>query len=58
MTKKSTPATPHYQFGLDSFGDLATDSTGKLMSHAASIRLVVDEAVLADKLGIDVIGLG
>ena len=56
MTKKS--AIPHYQFGLDSFGDLATDSKGKLMSHAASIRLVVDEAVLADKLGVDVIGLG
>lgn len=56
MTKKS--ATTHYQFGLDSFGDLATDASGKLMSHAASIRLVVDEAVLADKLGVDIIGLG
>lgn len=57
MTKKST-TQPNYLFGLDSFGDLATDTKGKLMSHAASIRLVVDEAVLADKLGVDVIGLG
>lgn len=47
-----------YTFGLDSFGDLAKDGQGKLMSHAASIRLVIDEAVLADKLGIDTIALG
>ncbi len=47
-----------YFFGLDSFGDLATDNDGKLMSYADAIRLVVDEAVLADKLGVDVIALG
>lgn len=47
-----------YTFGLDSFGDLAVDKTGKLMSYADSIRLVVKEAVLADKLGVDVIALG
>jgi probable LLM family oxidoreductase len=47
-----------YLFGLDSFGDLATDKNGKLMSYAEAIRLVVKEAVLADKLDIDVIALG
>lgn len=47
-----------YVFGLDTFGDLATDDNGKLLSYAESIRLVVDEAVLADKLGIDIIALG
>lgn len=47
-----------YQFGLDSFGDLATKADGSLMNYAESIRLVVDEAVLADKLGVDVIALG
>lgn len=47
-----------YTFGIDSFGDLATDKDGKLMNYAESIRLVVEEAVLADKLGIDVIALG
>lgn len=57
MTKK-TAASTQYLFGLDSFGDLATDSRGKLMSHAASIRLVIDEAVLADKIGVDIIALG
>lgn len=47
-----------YIFGLDSFGDLATDSNKKTVSYAESIRQVVKEAVLADKLGIDVIALG
>lgn len=47
-----------YQFGLDSFGDLAANADGSLMNHAESIRLVVDEAVLADQLGIDAIALG
>lgn len=49
---------PRIQFGLDSFGDLPVDGEGKLFSHAAAIRQVVKEAVLADKLGIDIIALG
>ena len=36
------------QFGMDTFGDLPVDDTGKLMTHAAAIRQVVKEAVLAD----------
>lgn len=48
----------NYQFGLDSFGDLAKTNDGRLMNYAESIRLVVDEAVLADRLGVDVIALG
>lgn len=47
-----------YQFGLNSFGDIATDSKGNLLSDAASIRQVVKEAKIADKYGVDVIGLG
>lgn len=45
-------------FGLDTFGDVPQDDAGKLVSHAAAIRQVVDEAVLADQLGVDVIALG
>lgn len=45
-------------FGLDSFGDIPRDENGRLMTHAAAIRQVVKEAVLADKLGVDVIALG
>jgi probable LLM family oxidoreductase len=50
--------TTNIQFGIDTFGDLPVDESGKLMSHAAAIRQVIDEAVLADKLGIDTIGVG
>lgn len=45
-------------FGVDTFGDVPEDDSGVLLSHAAAIRQVVDEAVLADELGIDVIALG
>jgi probable LLM family oxidoreductase len=45
-------------FGLDTFGDVPVDDAGEPMSHAAAIRQVVDEAVLADELGVDVIALG
>lgn len=46
------------EFGIDSFGDIAKGNDGKLMSYAESIRQVEKEAVIADKLGVDVIGLG
>lgn len=56
----TTPHTPPSSliFGLDSFGDLATKADGSRMNYAESIRLVIDEAILADKLGIDAIALG
>jgi len=37
--------------GLDTFGDVPVDDSGAPFSHAAAIRQVVDEAVLADELG-------
>nr|AXL05829.1 LLM class flavin-dependent oxidoreductase [uncultured bacterium] len=46
------------EFGLDTFGDVPEDDSGSLLSHAAAIRQVLDEAVLADDLGVDVIALG
>lgn len=55
MTKK---VKVKYEFGLDSFGDLAVKKDGSLTSHAEAIRLVIKEAVLADKLGVDIIALG
>lgn len=58
MAKKKKSAGSEYIFGLNTFGDLAAGKDGKLMNYAESIRLVVKEAVLADKLGVDVIGLG
>jgi probable LLM family oxidoreductase len=44
--------------GLDTFGDVPVDDSGAPVSHAAAIRQVIDEAVLADGLGVDVIALG
>jgi len=46
------------QLGLDSFGDRPQGTDGQLVSHAAAIRQVVEEAVLADQVGVDVIALG
>lgn len=51
-------ARKQYQFGLDTFGDLPADEQGALMTHPEAIRQVLDEAVLADELGVDVIALG
>src|ERR1700761_4596538 len=50
--------TTSLEFGLDTFGDVTKDATGELRPHAQVIRDVIDEAVLADELGINFIGLG
>src|SRR5437879_631453 len=46
------------EFGLDTFGDVTKDAAGAPLAHAHVIRNIVDEAVLADELGLDFIGLG
>ncbi len=46
------------EFGLDTFGDVPQDDSGAPVSYARAIRQVVDEAVLADAIGVDVIALG
>jgi probable LLM family oxidoreductase len=51
-------ATQQLELGLDTFGDVTAAADGGLLSHAQVIRNLVDEAVLADSLGIDFIGLG
>jgi probable LLM family oxidoreductase len=50
--------TKTLEFGLDTFGDVTRGADGALKPHAQVIRDVIDEAVLADQLGIDFIGLG
>lgn len=50
--------TGEFQLGLDTFGDVTLDAGGRPLSHAQVIRNVVEEAVLADELGLDFIGLG
>ena len=48
----------HLEFGLDTFGDVPEDDSGTPVSYARAIRQVVDEAVLADAIGVDVVALG
>lgn len=50
--------TNKYTFGINSFGDIVKREDGKLESYAESIRQVVKEAKLADKLGIDIMAVG
>jgi probable LLM family oxidoreductase len=45
------------ELGLDTFGDV-TAGDGRLLSQAEVIRNVVEEAVLADEVGIDFVGVG
>jgi probable LLM family oxidoreductase len=46
------------EFGLDTFGDVTVGADGKLLRHAQVIRNVIEEAALADELGIDAFGVG
>jgi probable LLM family oxidoreductase len=46
------------QFGLDTFGDITVGPDGKPIPHAEVIRDVIEEAVLADELGIEAFGVG
>jgi probable LLM family oxidoreductase len=46
------------ELGLDTFGDVTVADDGTLLPQPLVIRNVVDEAVLADQLGIDFIGVG
>jgi len=56
LEQLGTTASP--TFGLDTFGDRGADADGNVVSHAEAARQVVEEAVLADRLGLDYIGVG
>src|ERR1700686_1591090 len=53
-----TPVIHNLEFGLDTFGDVTAGPDGKLIPHAQVIRHVIEEAILADRLGIDFFGIG
>ena len=46
------------ELGLDTFGDVTMDGEGALLLHGQVLRDVVEEAVLADELGLDFFGVG
>jgi probable LLM family oxidoreductase len=47
-----------FDLGLDTFGDITASPDGRPRSHAQVIREVIEQGVLADQVGVDVIGLG
>lgn len=50
--------TKNLEFGLDTFGDVTTGADGGLLPQPQVIRNVIEEAVLADRPGIDFFGVG
>src|SRR5215216_2663324 len=56
--KDTSPMPTPLELGLDTFGDVTRDRAGQPLPHAQVIRDVVAEAVLADEVGVDFIGVG
>ena len=50
--------TQQFELGLDTFGDITAAPDGTLVAHATVLRDVLEQAVLADDLGIDAFGVG
>jgi probable LLM family oxidoreductase len=46
------------ELGLDTFGDVTRTADGSAVPHAQVIRDVIAEAALADRVGVDSIGVG
>ncbi len=47
-----------FHLGLDTFGDVTVAPDGTLQSHARVLRDVLEQAVLADAVGLDAFGVG
>jgi probable LLM family oxidoreductase len=45
-------------FGLDTFGDVTHDDDDRPLTHAQTIRNLVEQGVLADQVGVDFFGIG
>ncbi len=48
----------HLELGLDTFGDVTIGADGKAVAQPQVIRNLVEQAVLADHVGVDFIGIG
>src|SRR5258706_9737791 len=57
MTTEPTKPFPLI-LGLDTFGDVTHDADDRPLSHAQTIRNLVEQGVLADQVGIDFFGIG
>ncbi len=60
MTDDPTVERPSQplELGLDTFGDITLAPDGSLLPHGQVIRNILQEAILADRVGVDFIGLG
>ncbi len=61
MTATPSSAAPvqfPLAFGLDTFGDVTHDEDDRPLSHAQTIRNIVEQGVLADQVGVDFFGIG
>ncbi len=54
----SEPAHFPLVFGLDTFGDVTHDADDRPLSHAQTIRNLVEEGVFAEQVGVDFFGIG
>jgi hypothetical protein len=57
-TGEGVPGEFPLVFGLDTFGDVTHDEDDRPLSHAQTIRNVVEQGVLADQVGVDFFGIG
>src|SRR5580658_2640440 len=46
------------ELGIDTFGDVTSGPDGRPLPYDVVLRNVVEEGVLADQVGLDVIGIG
>ncbi|MFE0751873.1 LLM class flavin-dependent oxidoreductase [Gordonia sp. NPDC058843] len=46
------------ELGLDTFGDITAEADGTLRSGAQTLRDLLEQAVLADEVGVDFLGVG
>jgi probable LLM family oxidoreductase len=50
--------TAAFELGLDTFGDITRDASGRKLTHAEALGNILEEAEPADECGIDFFGLG
>src|SRR6266700_1962469 len=55
---RGEPAEFPVTFGLDTFGDVTHDEEDRPLSHAQTIRDLVEQGVLADQVSVDFFGIG
>jgi probable LLM family oxidoreductase len=56
-TPNQTPSFP-LVLGLNTFGDVTNDAEDRPLSHAQTLRNVVEQGVFAEQIGVDFFGIG